>query len=253
MYDTIYIEEFDKLRGTRLQEFEENFETLLTGMEQGKWQREKSGKVVLEFKRAVGFGFMGNLPDRMLFEEALPDEELMGHRGRAYNYFAERLKVDVKAFISRMTYVEFLDRAVKALEYAIRINGKPAILNFAVGRGIIRELQNRVLEFDEILVEEKSRMHRSINNIYAITSVLTPDTLDENTIKMLARGEITFYDAITHKREGKSVSEGASEGEGEGESVSEREGGSELDREVEELENFEFDLSALLDNGEREN
>jgi len=195
-FKTIYIEEFDKLYGDRAKEFQENYEILLTGMEQGIWQREKSSKTDISYKNTVSLCFMGNVSDRQLTDYSLENFECK-HRKILSSILSENLRVNIKPFMERITYSEYL-----VIDYAIQRDlnidestNEVAYLNPIISRGIFEILMEDVLKIAKSKREE-DRYDRHFNTLKAILKVLKIDNIDDYTIEKLVYGDMTFWDVF---------------------------------------------------------
>lgn len=203
-YDVLFIDEFDKLSGQRLQDFKESYEILLSGMDNGIWQRESSSSKASDFKRYVGLCFMGNIRNK-----ELPTADITSYHSNARKKLEELLKsygIDYPApFIERISYVEFLNvswQIYKALNY----NGSNLIsyLNPSVSRGIIELLRTEVKKVAPAKkVESQEDYH--FNCLKAVLTVLGLE-LDDDTIERLVRGELTFWKAIVEEKFSSSIS-----------------------------------------------
>lgn len=197
-YDVLFIDEFDKLSGQRLQDFKESYEILLSGMDNGIWQRESSSSKASDFKRYVGLCFMGNIRNK-----ELPTADITSYHSNARKKLEELLKsygIDYPApFIERISYVEFLNvswQIYKALNY----NGSNLIsyLNPAVSRGLIELLRAEVKKVAPAKkVESQEDYH--FNCLKAVLTVLGLE-LDDDTIERLVKGELTFWKAIVEAK-----------------------------------------------------
>ncbi len=197
-YDVLFIDEFDKLSGQRLQDFKESYEILLSGMDNGIWQRESSSSKASDFKRYVGLCFMGNIRN-----QELPVADLSSYESNARKKLENLLRdygIDYPApFIERISYVEFLNvswQIYKALNY----NGSNLVsyLNPAVSRGLIELLRTEVKKVAPAKkVESQEDYH--FNCLKAVLTIFNLD-LDDYTIEKLVKGESTFWKAIVESK-----------------------------------------------------
>jgi len=203
-YDTLFIDEFDKLSGQRLADFKESYEILLSGMDNGIWQRESSSSKASDFKRYVGLCFMGNIRNH-----ELPTADITSYHSNARKKLEELLKsygIDYpNPFIERISYVEFLNVSWQIYR-AINYNGSNLVsyLNPAVSRGIIEILR---AEAKKVAPAKKveCQLDYHFNCLKAVLTVLGLE-LDDDTIEKLVKGELTFWNAIVEEKLSSSIS-----------------------------------------------
>ena len=228
-YDVIFVEEFDKISGNRAVEFREDYETLLTGLEQGVWQREKSSRSDIYYTNPVSFYLSGNVANKDLDEYNI-NAFTATNRDRIKFILEQKLDVNLEPLISRFCYVEYIKEQIRAMRYLnYDENKRVQYLDPRVSRGlffILVENQDRTK-----YKNEHSRMDRHFNTLKAITKTLKLE-LDDNTIEKLTRGETTFLEVLKQEK-----SESAPKSE---------QNQPKPDQELEEGEDFTFDLSNLL-------
>jgi len=192
-YDVIFVEEFDKIRGKRVDEFKEDYEALLTGLEQGVWQREKSSKSDISYSNPVSFFIAGNSENADLTEYGIT-AYAEDNRRKIQNIIEELTDVNAEPFISRFTYVEIITEPIKAMAYVnYNENNKPRYLPPAISRGIISILNERLKR--EKYRRETNRIVRHFNTLRNVLETLNI-YFDENTLDNLVIGATTFLNAI---------------------------------------------------------
>jgi len=203
-YNVLYIEEFDKISGVRADEFKEDYEVLLTGLEQGIWQREKSSKADISYTNPVSFCIFGNVG---LLEKYGFTVEDYGktHRDRVTETIETLTNINAKPFVQRFAYVEYITDEVNIMQYIVRNeNNEPQFLHPAVSRGIIKILKDEVVKNAVKPKAEKSRLDRHFNTLYSILKTLKLE-FDDNTIEKLVNGELTFLDVFRKQKDVKST------------------------------------------------
>ena len=190
-YNVLYIEEFDKISGVRADEFKEDYEVLLTGLEQGLWQREKSSKADISYTNPVSFCIFGNVG---LLEKYGFTVEDYGktHRDRVTETIETLTNINAKPLVQRFAYVEYITDEVNIMQYIVRNeNNEPQFLHPAVSRGILKILKEEVVKNAIKPKAENSRLDRHFNTIYSILKTLKIE-LDDDTIERLVHGRTTF-------------------------------------------------------------
>ena len=193
-YNTIYVDEF--LHGESAKNLKDNYNAILTGMENGKWSRERGQ---IDYERTVSFAFFGNVKN----------DTLNGSNISAYSenqreiikgILTSTLGIEtIDAFIERLAYVEY--QTIK--DYRIMQdlnrdeNGNVLYLDPSLSRGIIKIIAENVLKSERLRKNPKDRYERHVNRLYAILKALGVD-VDEDTVERLVYGDTTFW-AIRHK------------------------------------------------------
>ncbi|WP_457590741.1 hypothetical protein [Geoglobus sp.] len=212
-YDALYIDEFDKLAGQRLQDFRESYEILLSGMDNGLWQRESTSTKAADFKRFVGLTFLGNLKNHEL--KAYTAENYGLSAREKLSKLLEGYGIEYpEPFIQRIAYTEFLAvnwQIYEALNYGE--DNRIQYLDPAVARGLIeilREEAKRIAPARRV----KNQYDLHFNALHAVLKVLGIE-IEEADLESLIAGEITFWDLFTSQEFGRD-----SGGQGEAEKVS---------------------------------
>ena len=193
-YDVIFVEEFDKIHGKRVDEFKEDYEALLTGLEQGVWQREKSSKSDITYSNPVSFFIAGNSENADLSEYGLT--AFAEDNRRKIRSIIERLTgVNAEPFVDRFAYVEIITESVKVMQYLnYDENKKVRYLPPAISRGIFAILTDK-LKRDKYKTERK-RKDRHFNTIKNILKTLQIE-IEDADIEKLVNGETTFLKLFT--------------------------------------------------------
>ena len=191
-YNTLYIDEFDKIRGRRLERFQESYEVLLTGMSDGLWQRDISAKAE-DFRNLVGFCFMGNIKDAKIDDFTLASYS-RNNREKLHEYL-EAYNVSPEPFIERITYIDIITKNVQAYKL-LNYNEQNRVMYLepSVSRAIIKTLQDEVIE-KPIAKRAESELDHHFNRLKAVLDTLNIE-LDDATIEQLVNGETTFYDVF---------------------------------------------------------
>jgi len=197
-YDTIYVEEFEKLSGKRLDEFKEDYEALLTGLEQGKWQREKSSRTDIDYVNPVGFCLFGNIRNHELTDYTV-NAYTQNNRERIKTIIENMTGLNVDPFISRFAYIEAITEDVKCMRYILyNDNNEPQALHPSVSRAIFDILINNATSEAIRIRKDTSRRERHINTLKSILNLLDVD-LDDDTVERLVDGKTTFLEVFTSK------------------------------------------------------
>jgi len=197
-YDTIYVEEFEKMSGKKLDEFKEDYEALLTGLEQGKWQREKSSKTDIDYFNPVSFCLFGNVKDKTIDEYNL-NAFSKSSRELIKQIIEDMTGLNISPFIQRFVYCEYLTETPTIMQYILRNeNNEPLYLNPAVSRAIFDILTQECISNAKKPKDETSRLERHFNTLYSILKTLNIE-IDDDTIERLVKGEMTFMNVLTAK------------------------------------------------------
>ena len=198
-YDTIYIEELDKLSGKKVEEFREGYDALFTGMEQGVWQREKSSKTDISYTNPVSFCFFGNVRN-----EELPttlDAYTSSARNKIRTIIEDLTDVNAMPFIERFAYVEYLTKCESIMKYInVNENNETQYLHPAVSRAIFVLLREECVRKAKRPKPTRDRMDRHFNTVYSILQTLNVE-LDDYTIEKLVNGETTFYGVMVNSKQ----------------------------------------------------
>jgi len=137
------------------------FDSILTGMEQGKWERGVSAMGVRtpDVVRLIPIVFFGNLGD---FEKLYG---ITQYNTRAFfnTIYSARLTQDVRPLCDRLTIIDACYTKINIMNY---LTGK--VLPDGVIRGIVSLLQKDVKPCD--VSKLSGRMKRHADNLYAILS-----------------------------------------------------------------------------------
>jgi len=167
----IVFDEFDKWT-LDTQDRRYTFDSILTGMEQGKWERGVSAMGVRtpDVPRLIPIMFFGNLGD---FEKLYG---MTQYNTRAFfnTIYTARLGHDVRALCDRLCCIDACYKQIRIMDY---LTGK--VLPDGVIRGIISIIQKQVVPCD--ISRLSGRIKRHSDNIYAILSKMmeiTPEFCD---------------------------------------------------------------------------
>lgn len=193
IYDCIFIEEFDKLSGKRLDEFKENYEMLFTGMEQGVWQREKSSRYDINYKRNVSLVFVGNTIENI----DLYLRQINSTSRKILTDYISSFGVNPVPFIERLGIVEILKECDSIMKY-INYNSDNDVLYLhpAVSRSILDILQDTVSSNASKVIKEGNRYDRHTNMLYNILKGLGYEELDVDRLKNIVIGYEPLYNYI---------------------------------------------------------
>jgi len=173
--DGIVFDEFDKW-SVDTQDRRATFDSILTGMEQGKWERGVSamGTRVPDVPRLIPIVFFGNLGD---FERLYGATQ---YNSRAFfnAIYTARLGHDVRALSERLAIIDACFKKIEIMDYLTY-----KVLPDGVIRGIVQLIQEEVKPCN--VSELKGRFKRHANNVYAVLSKLTNIT-PEIADKMVA-------------------------------------------------------------------
>ena len=192
-YNTLYIDEFDKIKGRRLERFQESYEVLLTGMSDGLWQRDISAKAE-DFRNLVGFCFMGNIRDKTFDDYTLASYS-RNNRERLHEWL-EQYGIPSEPFIERITYIDIVTNGIQAyrlLNY--NEQNKVMYLDPTVSRAVIKLLQSKVIE-QNIAKRAECELDHHFNRLRAVLDTLCID-LDDATIESLVHGDTIFADVLS--------------------------------------------------------
>lgn len=197
-YDTLYIDEFDKIGGRRKQSFQDTYEIILSGMDNAVWFREASSKAA-DFQKWVGFCFLGNL-----IQHELPEYSVIAHTRTARDKLHELLELyDIsypKPFVERIAYCEFNINEYHIYK-DIRYDDKNQVmyLHPKIARGVIKILQEKCKEYKGKR-KPQSQFDIHFNNLTAILKTLHVE-IDDNTLEKLIRGETNFFDVMVNREQ----------------------------------------------------
>jgi len=170
--DGIVFDEFDKW-SVDTQDRRATFDSILTGMEQGKWERGVSAMGVRtpDVPRLIPIVFFGNLGD---FDRLYGATQ---YNSRAFfnAIYTARLGHDVRALSERLAIIDACFKKIEIMDYLTY-----KVLPDGVIRGIVQLIQNEVKPCD--VSELNGRLKRHANNVYAVLSKLTnitPDIADK--------------------------------------------------------------------------
>jgi len=198
-YDALYIEEFDKISGKRCDEFKEDYEALLTGLETGKWQREKSSKSDIDYFNPVSFCLFGNVKNKTLESYDL-NQYTENSREYVSKYLEELTDLNIEPFLARFCYVEVLREPISCMKYILYDeNNNPQCLHSKVSRSVFKLLQEWCVKESVTKRQIKSRYDRHFVNLFNILRVLEIE-IDDHTLEQLINGSMTFYEVFTDIR-----------------------------------------------------
>jgi len=161
------------------------FDSILTGMEQGKWERGVSAMGVRtpDVVRLIPIMFFGNLGD---FEKLYG---MTQYNSRAFfnTIYTSRLTQDVRPLCDRLAVVDACFTKISIMDY---VTGK--VLPDGVIRGIISILQKNVKPCD--VSKLSGRIKRHADNLYAVMSTFMK--VDQEFCDKLAGGYLNLDDYI---------------------------------------------------------
>jgi len=168
----IVFDEFDKW-SIETADRRYTFDSILTGMEQGKWERGVSamGIRVPDVPRLIPILFFGNLGD---FQKL---HGVVTYNTRAWfnTIYTARLSHDVRALCDRLCVIDACFKEIRIMDYLTY-----EVLPDSVLRGIVALLQEQVKPCD--VSKLRGRIKRHANNLYVIMSTLfknvTPEMAD---------------------------------------------------------------------------
>jgi len=148
------------------------FEAILTGMEQGRWERGISaqGTRVPEMTRHIPIVFFGNLGKM----EDLSGIAEANTRAWFTTVYSKQLKGDMRPLADRLTWIDVCFKEIRIMDYVTY-----KVLPDSVIRGIVQIIQNDVKPCD--VSKLRGRLKRHSNNLYAVLSQMikvTPEMVD---------------------------------------------------------------------------
>jgi hypothetical protein len=149
------------------------FDSILTGMEQGKWVRGVSALGIRppEVSRLIPILFFGNLGDFQKLYGTLP----LCTRAWFTEIYSRRLTHDVSALADRIAIIDACFTKIPVMD-----NLTNKVLPDSVLRGIIEILQKQVQKVD--VSKLKGRLKRHSDNVYAILNTFmkcSPEEADD--------------------------------------------------------------------------
>jgi len=154
------------------------FDSILTGMEQGKWERGVSAMGVRapDVTRLIPILFFGNLGDMSKMYGAT----IFCTRAWFTEVYSRRLTHDVRALADRIAVIDGCFREIRIMDY---LSG--TVLPHSVIRGIISNLQKDVKPCN--VSNLKGRLKRHADNVYAIMKALQMN-VDSQTCDAIVGG-----------------------------------------------------------------
>ena len=196
-YNTLYIDEFDKIQSSKRKEvFKDSYELLLTGMSDGIWMREVSS-MANDFINIVGFCFMGNFRDKQIDAYNL-NKYTANAREKLYQLLDDI--VDPNPFVERITYIEFNyneTQAYKLLNY--NENNMVQYLHAKVSRALIKLLQDDVRS-KPVYKRPEDELEHHMNAVKAVMEALQIE-LDDDSVERLVKGDTTFLTVLNTEKE----------------------------------------------------
>jgi len=191
----ISFDEFDKWT-LDTQDRRYTFDAILTGMEQGKWERGVSamGTRAPDITRLIPIMFMGNLGDF---------EKLYGvttYNTRAFfnTIFTARFGHDVRALSDRIAIIDACYIQIRIMDYLTH-----KVLPDSVIRGIISILQSRVQKAN--VSRLGGRLKRHADNVYAILKTMM--NVEPEYIDSLVSGFLDMDKRLRDIKEAKAKTE----------------------------------------------
>jgi len=158
----IVFDEFDKWT-IDTQDRRYTFDSILTGMEQGKWERGVSAMGIRapDVSRLIPILFFGNLGDLAKMYG------ITTYCVRAWftEIYTRRLTHDVRALADRLAVIDGCFREIRIMDYLTN-----KVLPHSIIRGIITLLQKDVKQQNDSKL--KGRLKRHSDNVYAILKAL---------------------------------------------------------------------------------
>jgi len=161
----IVFDEFDKWT-IDTQDRRYTFDSILTGMEQGKWERGVSAMGVRapDVTRLIPIMFFGNLGDLQKFYGTT----IFCVRAWFTEVYSRRLTHDVRALADRIAVIDGCFREIRVMDY---LSG--SVLPHSVIRGIISTLQSKVKNSN--ISSLRGRLKRHSDNVHSILTALGMD------------------------------------------------------------------------------
>jgi len=196
-YKTLIFDEFDKLGSLDRQKLEELWRVLQTGMEQGIWKRAVSSKGDINYRNVVSLLYFGNVTDDDLLNY-MSQNISTNHRERLEYLIREKYKLNVKQFMDRLVYVEYLTKAPTTDEILNAKGGEVIYLEPKVTRGILKIIDELCFkDFKKIETERAGRKSNQINAFYTVLTHLGLE-LDQSELLDLYNGNKTFLDYFSN-------------------------------------------------------
>jgi len=186
----VVIDEIDKLRKER---FEEAYQTLNTGLENGIWRRgvqAKSG-ITMQGYRRIPFILFGNI----LKGENPLSEFITGNTRSEINAMLERLTgQSIYSFIERFAIVDITPQKVNISSHLIR--NEQRVVGFmrdSVLRGLIK-LFSKMIPYESVTddVHVSGRLERHCEAVYNIVTMLLANEPDIHIVEEVVTGDRDF-------------------------------------------------------------
>jgi len=171
----IVFDEFDKWN-LETADRRYTFDSILTGMEQGKWERGVSalGVRVPDIPRLIPILFFGNLGDFQKLYGAVT------YNTRAWfnTIYTARLTHDVRALCDRLAMVDACFKEIRIMDYLTY-----KVLPDSIIRGLVAVLQREIKPVD--VSKLRGRLKRHSDNLYALMSTMFKNILPETVDQMV--------------------------------------------------------------------
>jgi len=167
------------------------FDSILTGMEQGKWERGVSamGVRVPDIPRLIPILFFGNLGD---FQK-MYGSVAFNMRAWFNTIYTARLTHDVHALCDRLAVIDACFKEIRIMDYLTY-----KVLPDSVIRGIVAVLQSQVKPVN--VSKLKGRLKRHADNIYAVLSTMFKN-IDPYIVDLQVVGSYDWDSQVTELTE----------------------------------------------------
>lgn len=186
----IVIDEIDKLSKQR---FEDSYQPLNTGLENGIWRRgvQTSSGINLEGYRLIPFILFGNIlqGDSPLF---VPNEN---PREIVTNLIEQITGMAVYSFTERFSIIDVLYEKIPITDFVVRKEGAYGSMRDSVLRAMIKLIENSVkTKYVDGQGIVSGRLRRHAEGVFNVMNALFDTEFDEKDILKLVAGEITLDD-----------------------------------------------------------
>lgn len=201
----IVIDEIDKLSKQR---FEDSYQPLNTGLENGIWRRgvQTSSGISLEGYRLIPFILFGNIlqGDSPLF---VPNEN---PREVVTNLIESITGMSVYSFTERFAIIDVIYEKIPITDYVVRKEGAYGSMRDSVLRAIVKLVEDRVrTKYVDGQGIVSGRLRRHAEAVYNVMNALFDTEFEEKEILKVVAGEKTLDDLLmpSESRLGDSISE----------------------------------------------
>jgi len=183
----VAIDEIDKLKKEK---FEEAYQPLNTGLENGIWRRGVQSRqgVSLEGYRLIPFLLFGNI---VKDETPLYDEFMSNSRQHILQMFESLIGYDPTSFVERFAICDVVPKKIPISKYLIRNEiGTVGILRDSTMRGLIKVIEEHIpMKYVDESNRCIGRLRRHAEGVYNVTFALFDEHPDEDTTKLVVMGD----------------------------------------------------------------